>query len=588
MLKPTVIPAGLILLGVILVACGDDATPTSEPTSTSLPATATLTPEPTATSSAVQPTPTAMAEPMATPDVMVRKMGSNPPLSTTHAAFHFGIHECAGNDNSCLAHPAPNYNGIIEYNPETDDTADFRCDLCTEWTLDDDGVTYTFNLHESAVWNDGEQVTAEDLVFSLDRMTDPDGENPKVRVLAPFYDSSRAIDDFTVEVKTQFPAPAFLPFLASEYMKVMAKHWVGEGENARDMKLFENIMGSGPFKLVEHEKDVKFEYVRNEDYFKENRPYWDGATLFIIKEPSSATAAFKAGQSLFHPHPTNGLSNLEAVALQEDVRGKGRVIFVGPIAPLWIQINIERAPFDDPRVRNALQRIAHREPYVTTFSGGVDELGGPFPPNAWFGIPNDELAQLPGFRSTADGQKHPDDIADAKRLLEEAGVPEGFKTTVLAPNFVEFPGIASLYADQLRTFLGWDVNMEALELAAFVENRNNGQYFLASGGYGILTNDPHDFIGGIWIEKAQANFQNWSHPRIEELYLEQARELDRVKRKALVDEVAKIIIEEDSHVVIVYHTKRGQYSALQIQNHHPLASLSDALKFEHLWCDPEC
>ena len=99
-----------------------------------------------------------IAVPTPTP-VIIRpgKRGGHPLGSTNVEITHFGIHECAGSDNTCLAHPAPNYNGLIEYNPETDDISDIRCDLCTTWKLALDGVTYTFRLHRDARWNNGLQ-----------------------------------------------------------------------------------------------------------------------------------------------------------------------------------------------------------------------------------------------------------------------------------------------------------------------------------------------------------------------------------------------------------------------------------------------
>ena len=353
-------------------------TPTRRPTATPHP---TATRRPTVTATPAQPT--ATPHPAATPTLtrppVVRpgKRGGRPPTSTNVEITHFGIHECAGSDNTCLAHPAPNYNGLIEYNPETDDISDIRCDLCTDWDLADDGVTYTFKLHPDARWNNGTRVTAQDVVFSLDRMVDPTKFHVKTRAIGPFYKSSRVIDEKTVAVLTKFPAPAFFPFLASEYMKVLSKHHV-QSVPDEDMKPFEHIMGSGPFKLIQAERGVKLEYVRNQDYFKEGLPYFEAMTLFFIIDRGALYAAFRAQQILFTIHPNSGLSNSDALRLAEQIKDKARFIFVGPIAPLGIFLNVNRAPFDDPRVRHALWLATHRRPYVETFSSGVDLLGGPF------------------------------------------------------------------------------------------------------------------------------------------------------------------------------------------------------------------
>ena len=593
MLRPLGILVGLVVFGVILVACGDDATPT--PAATSTPPPATATPEPSATpvaTSTPQPTPTVTPLPTPTPDVIVRpgKRGGSPNASTTATVSHFGIHECAGSDNSCAAHPAPNYNGLMEYNPETDDTADLRCDLCTDWELADDGVTYTFFLDPDAVWNDGRPVTAVDVAFSFDRMKDPENTIPsaKVHVIRPFYESARAIDANTVEIVTKFPAPMFLPFISSEYFKMLPKYHV-EAIPDGDMKPFENRNGSGPYRMTEFEGDVKIEYVRNENYFKDGLPYFDAMTYFIITEASATQAAFETEQILFHTHANNGIATRALTELQKGaLKGIGRIVWMGPIAPLWVQINHLREPFDDVRVRHALSLAIHRPAFTEILSEGIDEIGGPFPPSSWYGYTEEELEQKPGYRVTADGEKHPDDLAEAKRLLAEAGVPENFKVELLMITFSVFGIYSPVFVDQLRTNLGWDATARIEELQSFVARRAEGQYVLGVGGYGITTNDPHDIIGGVYHVNGQANTQKWEHPRIEELYLLQARELDRVKRKALVDEVADILIEEDSVFINIFHTILGHYANNKIHNLHPTGSLTDALKAEHFWCDPSC
>ena len=634
MLKPMLLLIGLAIFGMFVLACGgDDATSTPPPaTATTVPATSlptdvppTSTPRPTntpaATATSVPPptatlkpgetprptatpapstatptpqptaTPTAAPEPTATPEAMTPegKRGGHPKASTTHTVFHWGIHECPGIDNSCLAHPAPNYNGLIEYNPETDETTDIRGDLATSWELGDDGVTYTFKLNENAVWNDGKPVTATDVVFSFERMVDRDDNMPraKVHVIRPFYESSEVIDENTVEIKTKFPAPAFLFFIAAEYFKILPKHHV-ESIPDGDMMPFENINGSGPFRVVSAEKDVKIEYVRNENYFKDPYPYFDAMTYFIIVDPGTTAAAFRSQQTLFHTHPNNAVSTRTLIDLAEDMKGRATVTWVGPIAPLWMLLNTNRKPFDDARVRHALSLVTHRQPIIESLSAGIDELGGPFPTSAWFGFTTEELETMPGYRQTPDGKKHPDDIAEAKRLLAEAGVPSNFKTSTLAIPFSGFDLFSSIYADQLRTFLGWEVDSRVLELQTFVQQRNDGQFEMSSGGYGILVNDPHDILGGVFHVNGQANILHWSHPRIEEIYELQASELDRVKRKALVDEAASIIINEDSPYIFLYHTLRGHFANDKIQNLHKVATLTDALKAEHFWCEPAC
>ena len=545
----------------------------------------TATPQPTVT-----PAPTATPQATATPQPtrLPDNFGGHPVAATIADVFHWGVHECAGFDNTCLAHPAPNYNQLIEYNAETDDITDIRCDLCTDWDLADDGVTYTFNLHPSARWNNGKPVTAADVVFSLDRMVDPDKIHPKVKAIRPFYQGSRVIDDKTVEVVSKFPAPSFFAFLASEYMKILSKEHV-QSVPDEDMKSLEHLMGSGPFKVVEAEAGVKLEYVRNEDYFKAGRPYWDAVTMFIIIDPSRLFTAYKTQQVLFTNHANSLVTARDMAQLLKDQGDKIRFVVQGPTSTLGVEfIGVDTEPFNDKRVRHALYLALHRQAFVDIISNGTDFVGGPWPPNAWYGIPEDELKTIPGFRETPDGNKHPDDIAMAKALLEEAGIPEGFEIVLAFPIFGSHNEMSAIYQDQIRTFLDWDMSAKGFEIQTWIKARNERQFKITTWGYGIQAHDPHDALAGFYTAGASSLHSDWSNPRIEEIFKLQAKELDRATRKALIREAADILMGEDAPIMITHYGMRPHYSALQIQNIHTIGTFSDALKMENWWCDPAC
>jgi peptide/nickel transport system substrate-binding protein len=481
----------------------------------------------------------------------------------------------------------PIYNGLIEYNPETEDQADIRGDLATGWDLAADGVTYTFNINPDATWHDGMPVTAADVVFSLDNMTTDDPDKPRIQVgiLKGFYESSSVINDKTVELKTQFPAPAFFPILASEYMKIIPKHRF-EGMSEDDARLAENILGSGPFKLVDFDPDISVEYTRNAGYWKEGRPYLDEVKYFVITDPGTAFAAYKAGRLLTSNHTTNNLSCQENTRLGEELLGKGTMFWAGPVAILWITMNTERAPYTDPNVRHAFQLALHRQPFVDIFGCGQDLIGSPFPPGSWFGSSLDELLQKPGYREL-NGEKHPDDIAEAKRLLVEAG-QEGFESVMIARTIAEFVPMAQIFTDQMRTFLGVDLTIDALDAATGGARRAAGDYFMDATGFGQVIAEPHDFIAGMYVKDAFTNFGRWTDPRIEDLFVQQQKELDRTKRKAMIAEIARIILEEDTPHILINWTVRGMYVDDRINNFHPPISLNDQMKMEHLWCAPRC
>ena len=102
-------------------------------------------------------------------------------------------------------------------------------DLAESWGISDDGLVFTFNLHDHVVWSDGEPFTASDASFSLERMVEEGKPRPRAGLIRQYYESSSIIDDHTIEVTLKFPAAAFLNVLGMEYVKILPKHVVEAG-----------------------------------------------------------------------------------------------------------------------------------------------------------------------------------------------------------------------------------------------------------------------------------------------------------------------------------------------------------------------
>ena len=234
---------------------------------------------------------------------------------------------------------APLFNNLIEYNPETDDQGDLRCDLCESWELADDGVTYTFHVHPDAEWWDGTPVTAKDIVFSLESMVAPD-QFPAIKGRSTsthcntglYYESgnSRAIDEKTAEVVINFPSGGFFPAIANHTCLIIPEHVVVGQGIAQAGSNMDALVGSGPFKFVDYVKEVSVEYTRNDDYFKEGRPYIDGMKHFVMTDSGRVIAAFKTGQILTSNQSIDNLTVAEALQLDEDMDNLTCLLYTSP------------------------------------------------------------------------------------------------------------------------------------------------------------------------------------------------------------------------------------------------------------------
>jgi peptide/nickel transport system substrate-binding protein len=564
----------LMLALLFAVACGGAATAIPLPAATTAPA-ATATPVPVARPAAT-PAPAAVVTPKG-------KRGGVIPMHLSERFPHWSVWE--GATGGLLAVSTPLWNGLIQYNGETEDPNDIRGDLARSWTLSDDGLSYVFKLHENARWNDGKPVTADDVVWSLDQMVEGDPPKPRPSQIRPYYGGSRAIDKSTVEVKMKYPSAAFFSLLASDYSKILPKHHYEPGLalDKTFMRLQENILGSGPFKVKEYKKDISIEYVRNDDYFKEGLPYFDGIKAITITDVSTGIAAYKSGQLLMTLWYSSGMQVKEALELDKDMEGKGRTFSVGPLAWNSLVINTKAEPFTDVRVRRALHLALHRQAFVDTIGGGVYPIGAPFPPNAWYYKTDAEVKQLPGIRATAGGAKHPDDIAEAKRLLADAGYANGFDTTILALQALSFVEGAQIAADQLKRFLNINATVQPLEITVGITRFVAGDWKLGYIASGFQTPDPDSIIVDAYLKGGNRNYSGWESPKVTELFELQTRERDPQKRRALMLEMADYLSNVDSPIVVTHWLKLHGYVDNRIKNFHAPSLFVAHATNEHLW-----
>ena len=554
---------------------------TPTPEATPAMAMATAAPDPTATLAPEQ-----AAEAPTTAQAMAVPAGKYGGVMDLHVAgnvAHWNIMEC-GSGGTCMSPTSPFSNGLVHYNGETAEQLDIRGDLATGWTVSEGGTRYLFDLPEDARWHDGVQITSDDVVFSINEMLRSDAPRPRSGQIRPYVKSAEAIGPYQVQVDLNFASSAFLAFLATDFMKMWPMHHVGtEPDLQLNMRLEENILGSGPFKMVEHQKDVVYSWEKNEDYFKEGLPYFDGMNYYIINDSQSILGAYKAEQVLMTVYLNSNLNVREGQELQNHREGKGQVFFAGPTLWHGMLINTEKAPFDDVRVRRALNLILHRQAFNEIFGAGEYLIGSPLPPDQWFGRTSEEWESWPGLRQTDAGDKHPDDIAEAQRLMAEAGYEDGFETTILAANFLSFPDMAQVAANQMERWLGIEATVQPEEPAAGYVRYEAGDWSLGFHGNGILVMDPDQLVAGSYLSKATRNYSAWEPETIRDLYEAQLRETDTEKRRELVLEMGDYLANEDTHVAITTWAMLVPYVDNRIKNYNIASGFANHTNKEHLW-----
>ena len=603
------IPLAVVLL--IAVACGQAAEPSTQAatqappaaTQASVPATEPPAMEPAVTESDATMAPASENTPAPTPQVVFTIVPTSTPLpegetvsfpltpdwvsqgkqsdkilrfTSRSKPGQWDVHYCASLW-SCLKVSGPKFNQLIEYDP-VNPTA-IICDLCESWTVTDGGTTYTFRLHD-ALWSDGQPVTAEDIVFTFDRIAEPGAIRSRTGVLAQFYEhgTGEAIDEKTVRIPIKFPAATFLPNLATDYMKMYPKH-LAENLSQEDANCCaENLLGSGPWVFKGQDIGVSYEYDKNPNYFKPGRPFFEGFKVFVIRDQARAAGSLKIGQldatyGLTISYPPELMDPLEQETQGRLVSLKGS----GTFGALILHMN--QPPFDDVRMRQAVALALDRQEFVDVAARGNAILGTFFTP----GIveTQEELAQVPGWR-----QPKEQDLTEARRLIAEAGYADGFEGSLNTGSSKNGITHAEVLTEQLRQ-IGIDLKIDPVDTATYHVKTREGTHPMTMLTSAIIIPDPSDIISQVFAKNIEKNPDNWSDPRFEELMAAQNVELDPAKRLELFKEMVEILRRGESHWVPINWQKPGGAMDCHIQNYKVPLTIQLVNKFEHIWWDED-
>ena len=429
------------------------------------------------------------------------------------------------------------------------------------------------------------QSQRRDVKLSLDSLADPNALNGLQGTSRNiesnlYYESSQIIDDKTIEVKTKFPAPSFLFNFASDKMKILPKHKLDAGiaQGSTDPS---NMLGSGPFRLKEFNRDISITFEKNAGY-----PRFDGMKYFHVMDSGTVMAAFLTGQVRFSSSAVNNLGAEDAAKLGEELAGRARVHFATPGFNVGLLLNTRVAPFSDVRMRRVLMLALYRQPMINTFGTGKYMLGTPLAPGFWFSSTNEQAAQIPGFREL-NGQKHPEDTALAERLQSEAGFPNGLVATLTCRAVLEYCNAASVVQQQLKSFLGWDVTIEQVDSAAGIALYDAGDFVFAVQATFNAVPDPDGALTSYLSGSNGARWTGHVTSGLQEAYDLQTREFNREKRRSIMFDIQQMLLR-DSSLPNLYYTTRSSVVWNNIKNYRPAPWLHTHKKHEHLWCDPSC
>jgi peptide/nickel transport system substrate-binding protein len=439
---------------------------------------------------------------------------------------------------------APFYSTLLQFDPQS--FPKIIGDVATEWKIAPDGRTYTFKIRPGIRFHDGSTLTAADVKASYDKIVfPPEGVRSQRKAGYSAIERVEAPDPGTVVFRLKFPSASLLVNLASPWNVIFPKKYLDQDPNYFKTR----VVGSGPFKFKSYTHGSTLEGERNPDYFIKDRPYLDGYKFFISTETSVRAAAIRSGRAYIEFRDLPG-AEVESIKKQ---LGDKVVVQETPVTASWgISLNNTVKPFNDVRVRKALTLGIDRytASKVLYPINGLKLIGGAMRPGSEWAMPDAELVKLPGFGKDIEKSR-----AEARRLLAEAGFPNGLKVVLKNRNIkLPYQDFAVFVIQEWRK-IGVEAEHRPLETAAwFADGQNSANFELIVSAPVRFMDDPD-----VWLNRyTTGDTENWgrfSDPRLDDLFSRQTRALDPVERKKLVNELDRIVLENAYYLPGLWWTR---------------------------------
>ncbi len=462
-------------------------------------------------------------------------------------------YDCHANDSFAFIHPVrPAYSTLLKFDPFG--YPKIVGDLAQSWTVSKDGLTYTFKLHKGVKFHDGSTLSSEDIRASYDRIRNPP---PGVKSLRKaVYEDITSIetpDANTVVFKLKKKNVSMLANFASPWNCIYSAAKLKADQRWPER----NIMGTGAFTFVEHVAGSHFTGKRFDQYFEKGKPYLDGyKAVFISGAPM--VNALSSGQVMVE---FRGQSPADRDRIVKALGDKAVVQESPWVCSLVVSFNTRKKPFDDVRVRRALNLAIDRWGGSQALGkiALVREVGGLLRPGYDLAASTKELEQLPGFRRDMDHNR-----AEARKLLAEAG-QSGMSFTLLNRNVkMPYEPVGVFLIDQWRQ-IGLNVKHEQLETRLYLAaQQKDSATYDASLDFNCDYNDEPNLqlVKYLSASRSSLNYTGFNDAKLDELYDKQSGEFDKKKRYALLREFEKQAMDDAFTIPtiwwhrIIVHDKR--------------------------------
>ncbi|MGO4438985.1 ABC transporter substrate-binding protein [Rhizobium sp. RAF56] len=395
------------------------------------------------------------------------------------------------------------FSRLVDYTPGT---TELKPSLAESFEVTSDGKTYTFKLHKGVKFTNGREVTAADVKYSIERAVNPKTQGPGAGFFhsivgadamtagkAETMEGIVVVDDHTVQFNLVQPDATFLNVLALNFSSVVPK----EAVEAVGGDFGKHPVGSGAFILKDWTVGQSLTFERNPDHFIKERPLIDGYKVEIGQEPLVALLRLQKGEVDI---AGDGIPPAKFLEMKKSPDFAGMIVDRQQMQTGYVTLNTQIKPFDDARVRQAVNMAINKDRVVRIINGRAEPANQVLPP------------LMPGYDKDYKGYAF--DPAKAKKLLAEAGLKDGFTTTLYTSNTDPQPRIAQAIQQDLAA-IGVKAEIKALANPNVIAagGTKGEAAMIWSGGMGWIADfpDPSDFYGPILAcGSAVPGGWNWS------------------------------------------------------------------------------
>ena len=394
----------------------------------------------------------------------------------------------------------------------------YRPELAETWEIADD-TQYVFHLRKGVRFHNGREMTADDVVFSLERAK----RHISSKAALENVRSVEALDEYTVKITTESPYSTLMRNLTTSYTSILCKSAVENDELAE-------IVGTGPMIFTQYKPNYQTVLTRNNEY-RDDKASVTTLTRRVIPDDSARTIALENGEIDY-------VSNLQSVDIERVKENPSLKTFETVSSNIaYLGFNTSKAPFNDIRVRHALHLATDKQKIIDSVYEGYGTACKSVFPTTLEGY-NDEL------------DLYPFDVERARKTLTASGYPDGFDMEIVLSSD-DRSRMAQLLQDDYKK-IGVNITINQMEFSSFLQYLEDDKHdaFIMSWSEG----SNHDLTVTTNFHSKGGNRMHYSNVTVDQI-IERAREtLDWEMREPLYKELQKLVMHDSVWIPILQHT----------------------------------